>query len=299
MDASPAGEDGTSGQEKGATTGKARELSKAASMGDASEMLTETTIFARLVAELGRQPERCLALTDIRKRLTEMNLPTLRQRAEDTGYLRKWLQKFPGLLELTGPPGAEQLRLTLGRAPQAQPPASGTSGGGGAADAAPSARAPPGGSEPRAQEGGGGDVKCSLSMVAAVVLPLACESADEALSPCTVQLRGLPFTATIADIRGLATTLQTSSPRSLPSAVCSNAMGNPQASHACSSPARRRQKSAGSSCTASSWGTATWRCLPATTARPRHAREKRGHGIRGSSRSAVTTCGCREKTSCC
>ena len=148
LDASPAGEDGTSGQEKGATTGKAGELSKAASMGDASptaeETLTETTIFARLVAELGRQPGRCLALTVIRKRLTEMNLPTLRQRAEDTGYLRKWLQKFPGLLELTGPPGAEQLRLTLGRAPQAQPPASGTSGGCGAADAAPSARAPPG-----------------------------------------------------------------------------------------------------------------------------------------------------------
>ena len=198
LDASPAGEDGTSGQEKGATTGKAGELSKAASMGDASptaeETLTETTIFARLVAELGRQPERYLALTVIRKRLTEMNLPTLRQRAEDTGYLRKWLQKFPGLLELTGPPGAEQLRLTLGRAPQAQPPASGTSGGGGA-------RAPPGGSDPRAQEGGG-EVKCSLSRVATVVVPLACESADEALSPCTVQLRGLPFTATVADIRG-------------------------------------------------------------------------------------------------
>ena len=54
----------------------------------------------------------------------------------------------------------------------------------------------------RAQEGGGGgDVERSLAVVAMAVVPLAGESAEEGLSPRTVQLRGLPFSATIADIK--------------------------------------------------------------------------------------------------
>lgn len=205
LDEGPDGEhdSGTGVQDKDATAGATGSLADGSPAGGApppaAEEPDEAAILAHLVQQLGSQPDRSMALSAIRDRLTEMNLPRLRQIAEDTEYLQKWLQKFPGLLELTGPQGEEQVRLMVGRAPAAPSRPAGPlpGGGGGVADAT---GVPPSGAEPRAREGRGGEGDAALAQ-AAVAATLTGESPEDGLGPCTVQLRGLPFRATIADIK--------------------------------------------------------------------------------------------------
>ncbi|CAE8688940.1 unnamed protein product, partial [Polarella glacialis] len=197
---------------------------------------SESEILARLVTNLGQCPSQSLPLAEILDRLP----PQLRKLAGDTEGVCRWLQGFPGLLEVSGPAGEENVQLTVGKlpllsaaraaapevtnavaevgklpllsaaraaapevtnavaeAPKALPapaPAARAVGpvpagyvGGGASEAAR-----PG------LEGGAGDLgakAASANGTNGIV------GDDEGFNPSSVQLRGLPFRSTIADIR--------------------------------------------------------------------------------------------------
>ncbi|CAK0801465.1 unnamed protein product, partial [Prorocentrum cordatum] len=112
LDDSPDSENGrgAGAQDEGETAGAAGRLPEAlpaSPVAAAQEPPTEAVILSTLVAQLGQEPDKSMALSAIRERLTEMNQPRLRQVAEDVEALRGWLQKFPSLVELAGPPGEE------------------------------------------------------------------------------------------------------------------------------------------------------------------------------------------------
>lgn len=174
---------------------------------------SESEILARLVASLGQCPNQSMALAEIRERLP----PPLRQLAEDADCMISWLGRFPGLLEVSGPPGQEQVMLTVGKLlrPGA---ASGDNAGAGGGGASPSPVAvsgkervstearPTSGGEPDSAAGsfsgpgrGGGASHGLGGMGGGMMGDLASE--EDGLNPATVQLRGLPFRATIADIK--------------------------------------------------------------------------------------------------
>eukprot|EP00442_Polarella_glacialis_P017064 CAMPEP_0115078200 /NCGR_PEP_ID=MMETSP0227-20121206/17425_1 /TAXON_ID=89957 /ORGANISM="Polarella glacialis, Strain CCMP 1383" /LENGTH=854 /DNA_ID=CAMNT_0002465575 /DNA_START=75 /DNA_END=2639 /DNA_ORIENTATION=+ len=167
---------------------------------------SESEILARLVTNLGQCPSQSLPLAEILDRLP----PQLRKLAGDTEGVCRWLQGFPGLLEVSGPAGEENVQLTVGKlpllsaaraaapeAPKALPapaPAARAVGpvpagyvGGGASEAAR-----PG------LEGGAGDLGAKAASVNGTN---GIVGDDEGFNPSSVQLRGLPFRSTIADIR--------------------------------------------------------------------------------------------------
>jgi len=175
---------------------------------------SESEILYRLVANLGQCPGQSMALSEIRERLP----PALRRLAEDTDSICKWLRGFPGLLEVSGEPGRERVMLTVGKIPRpggAEPVAAPATAAATAArlDATTTARinavqaltAPAAGIASV-----GGDVRAlPASAGTACTLPAPGNGAasaelsndEEGLNPATVQLRGLPFRATIADIK--------------------------------------------------------------------------------------------------
>lgn len=159
---------------------------------------SESEILARLISNLSLCPGRSMALAEIRERLP----PALRRLAEDTDSICKWLRGFPGLFEVSGEPGDEQIMLTVGRLPRP---------GGSGDPSASTTGAPPGSAAP-----GGEATGASAREAVAATLGRASTADDssalagdggvgltdeDGLSPSTVQLRGLPFRATIADIK--------------------------------------------------------------------------------------------------
>lgn len=160
---------------------------------------SESEILARLVATLGQCPGRTLSLAEIREHLP----PPLRRLAEDTDSICKWLCGFPGLFEVSGAPGAELITLTVGKLPRP----------GGSTD--PPAAAAPGTSVTSAAPGGHEAVGADAREVVAAA-PARASTNDnmafgfdgtmgpadeEGLSPSTVQLRGLPFRASVGDVK--------------------------------------------------------------------------------------------------
>jgi len=118
--------------------------------------------------------------------------------AEDTDSICKWLRGFPGLLAVSGPPGQETVVLTVGKIQrtgtseswegQANSNCSGASGALGASTARP----PVGG---HAVSAATSNTNQQFGSTGTLLDP------DDDGNPATVQLRGLPFRATIADIR--------------------------------------------------------------------------------------------------
>lgn len=203
-DGSPAdGAGDASAQAQGASATPAGRLAEGAAGGSKppEDTPTESVILASLVAQLGQQPDRCMALADIRERLTEMNQPVLRQCAEDTEYLQKWLQNFPGLLELVGPKGEEQVRLTVGRLPAKPGGAAPAATGDAAANTTRAPTAAESCQEPQVGAEGATEGDGTVALASAANQTVA-DVGEDSLSPSTVQLRGLPFRATIADIKG-------------------------------------------------------------------------------------------------
>jgi len=166
-------------------------------------------ILASVVATLAQCPGHGMSLADVRKRLP----PALARLAEDTDRIRKWLENFKGLLEITGPPGSEMLTLTVGKA---NVPSGGAANGSASAPALPASVGPDSNGSAAAADGavvaiaaatgGAGAYKSAATVLgesgAAMAHLGATGFADEdCSSPCTVQLRGLPFRATIPDIK--------------------------------------------------------------------------------------------------
>eukprot|EP00930_Biecheleria_cincta_P011100 TRINITY_DN11360_c0_g1_i1.p1 TRINITY_DN11360_c0_g1~~TRINITY_DN11360_c0_g1_i1.p1 ORF type:complete len:781 (-),score=117.75 TRINITY_DN11360_c0_g1_i1:222-2477(-) len=169
---------------------------------------SESEILAKLVSNLGQCPGQSMPLAEILNRLP----PNLRRLAGDPEGVSRWLQGFPGLLELSGPPGEVRVSLTVGKlqlgrteskvatpgedsskAPQAGPAPPGPVLAGYAASTGSSAVIPA-----HASPDGNQAVKAT---------PAAKSDAngfvgdEDSYNPCSVQLRGLPFRATVADVR--------------------------------------------------------------------------------------------------
>lgn len=149
---------------------------------------SESEILAGLVKNLGQCPGCSMSLAEIRDRL-----PTsLRRLAEDTDGICKWLLSFPGLFEVSGPPGGEQITLTVGKLPRL---AVSVEAGPGSTSGSLS------GAAEVSQESSVAAVGKTNSADDCAGLALEAGIEEESLSPSTVQLRGLPFRATIADIK--------------------------------------------------------------------------------------------------
>jgi len=158
---------------------------------------SESEILARLVQLLGQLPTHSMALADMRDRLP----PALHSLAEDTDSICRWLRGFTGLLEVTGEPGAEVVILTVGKLPR--PGSSDTP--------APVAAGKAGGGHDTGSAGVPLEIASAVKSYDATDnhlfstnadCPTASSAADEeGLGPSTVQLRGLPFRATVADIK--------------------------------------------------------------------------------------------------
>lgn len=153
---------------------------------------TESEILARLVTALGQCPSRTLSLDEIRERLP----PHLRRLTEDVEKIRKWLKNFPGLLEVTGGPGEECVALIVGKAFSTDVAPAVASPLPPPAAVAVATLATPAAPPPQA-----------VSYAAPSALPMASGFAmigdgdDDGMNPSTVQLRGLPFRATVGEIR--------------------------------------------------------------------------------------------------
>eukprot|EP00928_Gymnodinium_smaydae_P033188 TRINITY_DN23838_c0_g2_i1.p1 TRINITY_DN23838_c0_g2~~TRINITY_DN23838_c0_g2_i1.p1 ORF type:complete len:980 (+),score=235.02 TRINITY_DN23838_c0_g2_i1:232-3171(+) len=159
---------------------------------------SESEILAKLVTVLGQCPGRTLGLEEIRD-----NLPLgLRRLAEDISSIQRWLERFPGLMEVTGAPGQERVALTVGRplttaaAPAVQQPLEP-----GAVD--PSASRPAAQQQPFLTPGYTSTTDANDASPAGAAVADGAEDAldDEASNPCTVQLRGLPYRATVVEIK--------------------------------------------------------------------------------------------------
>mmetsp|Transcript_21429 Transcript_21429/g.61710 ORF Transcript_21429/g.61710 Transcript_21429/m.61710 type:complete len:825 (-) Transcript_21429:131-2605(-) len=160
---------------------------------------TEGDVLVRLLTSLGSCPGNTMALSEILERLPD----SLRQLAADRETICNWLRGFPALLEVTGAPGQEQVTLTVGRLPRLA--------AGGAAAASPPPAAVPAAAEPPAPTAAAAaTAAASAPAKAAEPMPGASGAVsntglpgeeNEAFNPGTVQLRGLPFRATISDIK--------------------------------------------------------------------------------------------------
>eukprot|EP00747_Dinoflagellata_sp_TGD_P018266 gnl/TRDRNA2_/TRDRNA2_126378_c0_seq2.p1 gnl/TRDRNA2_/TRDRNA2_126378_c0~~gnl/TRDRNA2_/TRDRNA2_126378_c0_seq2.p1 ORF type:complete len:851 (-),score=151.96 gnl/TRDRNA2_/TRDRNA2_126378_c0_seq2:62-2614(-) len=189
----------------------------------AAALPSESEILARLVASLGQCPGRSLPLAELQRMVPQ----PYRHLAEDTAAIRKWLGGFPGLLEVSGSPGEELVTLTLGR-PAAVRPGAETSAAPKIGSSAASSVAAPAAGDTAAPAAGSAAVTPApapaATAPAAPVVPAtaAMEASEDAevnaasnedsallagavdedgMNPCAVQLRGLPFRATIADIK--------------------------------------------------------------------------------------------------
>lgn len=143
----------------------------AAEAGAAEGLPSESDILVRLMQELGKAPGCSMAMNDIRESLP----PALKLAAGDNASITKWLAKFSGLLEVTGAAGEERVALTLFRAPPpaAEPPPV-------APVSAPAVSAP---------------------VVLAVASAGHEEDGRDDGNSSAVQLRGLPFRATVSEIK--------------------------------------------------------------------------------------------------
>mmetsp|Transcript_40875 Transcript_40875/g.94897 ORF Transcript_40875/g.94897 Transcript_40875/m.94897 type:complete len:642 (-) Transcript_40875:34-1959(-) len=177
------------------------------------EVPSESEILARLLHSLGQCPGQSLPLSKILARLPAQ----LRSKA-DAENVCAWLRRFPGILEVSGPKGEEQVMLTVGKLPEKGPQGPERPEGEKAAAPAPAPVGPvPNGTaeekpersekEPKEEKEKEKDSKDrdkpekdkltekEKKELNAVV------GDDDNLNPASVQLRGLPFKAAVADVQ--------------------------------------------------------------------------------------------------
>lgn len=167
---------------------------------------TECEILGRLVCTLGKCTNQTMSLAEIREKLP----PSLQRVAADTDRIRVWLRTYQ-LFEISGQPGEEKVTLKVGKFPPA-PASAVRSATPTSCDAVAGANTsssstelftgPPAASNPTH---GAAELKSDSNKNSATkaAFPSVPENGNEEenSNPCSVQLRGLPFRATIADIR--------------------------------------------------------------------------------------------------
>ncbi|CAE7233825.1 Esrp2 [Symbiodinium sp. CCMP2592] len=185
-----------------------QELKDASSLsGGGDELPSEGEILAKLLQSLSQCPGQSLPLAEILSRLPA----PLRSKTDAEGVVT-WLQRY-GIFEVSGPKGEERVMLTVGMLPQAEKPS--------AEEKRPPekeklslnttstvptlpAPAPPGpvlngpgpivGEDPNGLKIEKTENRLTSKEANAIV------GDDDNLNPSSVQLRGLPFRATIADV---------------------------------------------------------------------------------------------------
>ncbi|CAE7556671.1 Esrp2, partial [Symbiodinium necroappetens] len=174
--------------------------------GGGDELPSEGEILAKLLQSLSQCPGQSLPLAEILSRLPA----PLRSKTDAEGVVT-WLQRY-GIFEVSGPKGEERVMLTVGMLPQAEKPS--------AEEKRPPekekvsvntstvpthpAPAPPGpvlngpgpivGEDPNGLKIEKTENRLTSKEANAIV------GDDDNLNPSSVQLRGLPFRATIADV---------------------------------------------------------------------------------------------------
>lgn len=148
---------------------------------------SDSDILARLVMHLGNCPEQSMALSEIIDVLPK-------QLQMERAVVCKWLQTFTGLLSLTGDVGEERVNLIVGK-----PPAAGTAAPALATSGESSPTSPVTVGPVRA----GPLAEGSAAAVAAAAARERESNEDETGlgNECALQLRGLPFRATLTDIQ--------------------------------------------------------------------------------------------------
>lgn len=146
-----------------------------ASIGGAQ--LCKLALLSQLVQLLGQRKGHSLLLSDLGALLPG----NLRHGVKEKGGLRSWLQKYPELFQVSGQPGKESVTLLLG------------TGGDGSGASAAAATIPPGA---MAETAAHDAAKCGND----ADLELRKQQEDEE-NEAAVQLRGLPYRATVADIK--------------------------------------------------------------------------------------------------
>lgn len=141
----------------------------AAASGDpADPQLYEPALLSQLVLLLGTRPRRSLLLSDLGALLPA----NLRQGVKEKGGLRSWLQKYPELFQVSGLPGKESVTLLI------------LGGGSG-----------PGGAEVNGMPAPVGPQHASVAELEAT------KKQEEEDNESAIQLRGLPYRATMQDVK--------------------------------------------------------------------------------------------------
>ena len=178
--------------------------------GGDGEIPSEGDILAKLCTALSQCPGQSLPLATIVSRLP----PSLRSKA-DPEYVCSWLHRF-SIFAVSGPKGEERVMLTVGMLPQAEKPAETVKVEKAPAPApAPALPGPvgpvggpigpfviPNGTEEEKEKPEKMEKveKMELASKLSAKEANAVVGDEDNLNPSSVQLRGLPFRATIADV---------------------------------------------------------------------------------------------------
>eukprot|EP00927_Polykrikos_kofoidii_P031476 TRINITY_DN2704_c0_g1_i2.p1 TRINITY_DN2704_c0_g1~~TRINITY_DN2704_c0_g1_i2.p1 ORF type:complete len:982 (+),score=159.59 TRINITY_DN2704_c0_g1_i2:84-2948(+) len=138
--------------------------------------LCEELLLSQLVQLLGQRPRHVLLLSDLGALLPAQ----LRHGVKEKGGLRSWLQKYPELFQVTGLPGKESVTLLFGTP--------GADGGSNGVVLGPDCSAVPGNAS-------------SASRDQQTAADLEQKRREDEENESAVQLRGLPYRATVADIK--------------------------------------------------------------------------------------------------
>mmetsp|Transcript_22352 Transcript_22352/g.51829 ORF Transcript_22352/g.51829 Transcript_22352/m.51829 type:complete len:892 (-) Transcript_22352:49-2724(-) len=138
------------------------------STGGVDPQLCEPALLSQLVLLLGSRPRRSLLLSDLGALLPA----NLRQGVKDKGGLRSWLQKYPELFQVSGLPGKESVTLLI---------LGGSAGNG-----------------PNGEAGLPAPVGPQNASVAELE---AAKRQEEEDNEAAIQLRGLPYRATMQDVK--------------------------------------------------------------------------------------------------
>lgn len=161
---------------------------------DATAAPNEGVLIAELIQMLSQRPRNSLLLSD----LTALMPGPLRQRVKEIGGLTSWINRFPSLFQIVGAPGKELVVLVVGNPAAAQQAQQAQEAElqGEQENEMPRLRphAAPSVTEAEVAAGGGYTAEPEMSRSPYAVFD------EEVDGECAVQLRGLPYKATVEDI---------------------------------------------------------------------------------------------------
>lgn len=157
-----------------------KQHSKAESGSCTSWLQNETVLLAQVVQFLGKRSGHMMLLSDLGALLPKQ----LRKDVKGVGGFRNWLQNFPGLLHVEGQPGQETVTLMMGGT-MGTPGFPGTT------------------SHERQRSTISPSAHCHVPLLPSI--KFACDSSDidddTRDGACTMQMRGLPYQASVSDIK--------------------------------------------------------------------------------------------------